>query len=433
MFKPPESRKKALKWYHSIYYSYHAQLINRRFKGLGSHGQQGFGVDHHLNFTGSGKLFDWLALNPSLSYRETWVDRYKHTFLNPESGAIESREVRRFFIRRIFSSGLSAGTKLYGLFTPGIFGIKAIRHVVTPTLRFSFQPDFSDKKFGYYDVIVDSLGRERKYDRFSGSVFPGTPRGEKKMLSFTLQNLFQMKMGEGDKERKFDLFNLDFSAYYNFAADSLKLSNLSSVLRARPTRNLNLMLSTSHSFYKFDRQTGRTVNRWGIPRLVNFYLTSSIRLKGRVGESKKRKQPIAEEEAFPEEIEEGIGDRFLGEEDFSGLVVPWSLNLSLNYRMSKYNPIKPQKTCWLNADLRVNLTKNWSMHYSARFDLLKKEVVSHDFVFYRDLHCWELRFMWTPSGRYKQYYLRINVKAPILRELKIEKRGGRAGILGYVE
>jgi hypothetical protein len=42
-----------------------------------------------------------------------------------------------------------------------------------------------------------------------------------------------------------------------------------------------------------------------------------------------------------------------------------------------------------------------------------------------------MTFRWVPSGIYKEYYLRINIKASQLSDIKVEKRGGRASHVGY--
>jgi hypothetical protein len=85
----------------------------------------------------------------------------------------------------------------------------------------------------------------------------------------------------------------------------------------------------------------------------------------------------------------------------------------------------------MRLNLKVNLTKNWSIGYRANFDLLNKKIISQDFSVERDLHCWQLSFSWTPSGYNKQYFLTIHVKSPTLRDLKYEERGGRRQSFGY--
>jgi len=84
------------------------------------------------------------------------------------------------------------------------------------------------------------------------------------------------------------------------------------------------------------------------------------------------------------------------------------------------------------SGMEVQLTKNWKINYSAHIDLETKKIVNQSFTIYRDLHCWEARLVWRPSGiGGNSYYLRINVKAPQLRDLKYEKRGGRSSVLRY--
>ena len=52
--------------------------------------------------------------------------------------------------------GVNMSTKLYGFWIPNrkIFGekIQAIRHVITPTVGFTYAPDFSTDRYGYYST-----------------------------------------------------------------------------------------------------------------------------------------------------------------------------------------------------------------------------------------------------------------------------------------
>ena len=67
----------------------------------------------------------------------------------------------------------------------------------------------------------------------------------------------------------------------------------------------------------------------------------------------------------------------------------------------------------MSSNSTIQFTEAWRIQYNARFDL-----------FYRDLHCWELSLNWTPNGYASGLYLKLNVKSPNLRDLKIEQRGG---------
>jgi len=443
--------KQSLRWYQSIYYSYSANALNRITRGKGLRGAQGMGVEHRVTVNSPQKIFHWITLNLQGSYNEVWVDRYREFFWDDSSQSIRYREVKKWAFRRTFQTGLSLGTKLYGLFPVGIAGIKAFRHVVTPSLSFSYQPDFSEERFPYYQVVQDlRTGKIVKRDRFEGGLFGPTPRGGRNILTFSVQNLFQMKTGEGESEKKFNLFNLNFSSGYNFKADSLKISPLQTSFRASPSRKLSITLNATHSFYRWDPQLRRVVNvylfrekPWAPLRLVRLSLASSLRLNSQMFRWGRKKEKAAEgESAAPEEsLEEdfsppdlgGFGyDRFDMGEGLRVSRMSWDLNLRLIYSLNKYNPLAPQKTYRLEANLNLKLTRNWQIRYGVHLDLKDKKIISQDVVIYRDLHCWEARFVWNPSGPYRFYYLKINVKSSILRDLKFEKRGGqRPALFGY--
>ncbi|MCK4447039.1 MAG: hypothetical protein KAW56_08150, partial [Candidatus Marinimicrobia bacterium] len=110
----------------------------------------------------------------------------------------------------------------------------------------------------------------------------------------------------------------------------------------------------------------------------------------------------------------------------------WTANFSFRYSFSQRNPeISKSESLWMTFNLKVKITSKWKLGYRANFDLLDKRLVSQDIHIDRDLHCWQLSFGWTPSGYGKQYTLLINVKAPSLKDLKYEERGGRRRGYGF--
>ena len=102
--------------------------------------------------------------------------------------------------------------------------------------------------------------------------------------------------------------------------------------------------------------------------------------------------------------------------------IPWNLSMGFRYSKSKFNPRFPRETFSITPRLDFNLTKNWKINYNAEFDLISKQIAYHDFSFYRDLHCWEMRFDWTPSGSMKGFFFIIRIKSPSLKDLKVQKR-----------
>jgi len=110
----------------------------------------------------------------------------------------------------------------------------------------------------------------------------------------------------------------------------------------------------------------------------------------------------------------------------------WNLSMRFNYSMRHNNPNEPvDETFWINTTANINISDNWSVSITNRFDLVQREIVSTDFSINRDLHCWQMSFRWTPSGPGQGYYLRINVKSSALQDVKVESRGGRRSRFGY--
>lgn len=442
-------------WYQSIYFSYNSNLNNSTSRGGKFPDRTTRYIQHsgNLSMNIPQKIFGWLTMGQNFQYEERWNDRYlKNTFV-PATNKVDQDTVRGFAARRTFSYSANATTKIYGMFSPNIGNIQTIRHVVSPSISFSYQPNFSDSRWGYVDVFFDTTGKKITAQR----LLDGVSRGGQKNMSFNVANLFQMKTGEGEKEKKIDLFTLNFSSSYNFEAETNKFSNLGSSFRASPTRNFNINMSATHSFYKYDLQKGQLnqlllmdKDAWekgNILRLVNFNIGASLSLQGQKksapGDKKTDSaQQVFTDEATGEELSEEVyynrlykpgGNRFDIDERFSGLDIPWRTSLSFSFSLSKYNPSKPVKNYYADiSSLEVQLTKNWKINYIAHFDLVKKQIVNQSITIYRDLHCWEATLTWRPSGiGGNSYYLRINVKAPQLRDLKYEQRGGRSSVWGY--
>lgn len=456
IFKKPEAgrgEQVESRWYHNIYFSYGSQMLRKRSKRtLGSDStatvqeDRGMGWDHDIRLSSSQKLFGWLSLNPSLSYNETWLDRRKMYRVDAETGEIVDDDEHGFFARRTYDLALGFNTKVYGLFAPRFLKNVMVRHVATPTISISYKPDFSEDRFGYFQTVVDSTGEEEQYDRYSGSIFGGTTRGSSRRMSFNLSNLFQMKIGEGEKEKKLDLFNWNLSTSYNWEATQYKLSDLSSSIQARPFRQVNMNMRTTYTFYQHDESGSRVdrlfledvdfgnfksilTGRW--LRMTNLTAGLDFQLKGRTrtdeGGDARNAGEASESDPIAGEESSDLGDRLEMDDRVGGLDMPWSLRASLNYSVNRSNPLNTTKTFWARMNLELSLTKHWKISYRTQWDLMKMEPVSQDFVFYRDLHCWEARIAWTPTGYNKRFFFTLSVKSPLLKDLKIEKGTGLRG------
>ncbi|HIC74271.1 MAG TPA: hypothetical protein EYO92_04170 [Candidatus Marinimicrobia bacterium] len=394
---------------------------------------------HNISLSGSSRLLKYIAVRPNLSFREEWITKYfDATGADSLGNAIDARQVSGFKARRTGTLSVSTNTKLYGILPVKVGSLKTLRHTITPSVGFSYRPNFSDDTFGYLKKLEDNDGNIYNFDPFKGTQIGTTPTGEQRNMNISVRNLFQAKLKDGESERKIDnLLTWNMNTSYNFAADEFKLSKLRSTFRAGWLKKLNLDFSMSHDFYDTNTIDGQSVrineiktNSWGLPapRMTNMNAATGFKISGkRLGWSDSPTETDTTENdtsAFADLMGGGIarpGNRSQARNPGN----LWDLNLSLRYAANRMNPLNPKDTFWMNSNLTLKISKGWRIQYNARFDLLERDLVSHDVNVYRDLHCWEMNFTWTPSGFGQGFYLRVNVKSPTLRDLKFESRGGR--------
>jgi len=393
---------------------------------------------HTTSINAPQKLFKYISINPRLSLKSAWVNKTYDGIWNDSLNVFDKIENNGFATRTTGSFSLNSSTQIYGL-VPIPFGpVKSIRHVMSPTIGYSWTPDFSEDFLGkdlrYVRRRSIENNEEKIFDRFSGTIAGNTPKSEQKSMTFGINNIFQAKVLKAEEEKKVDLLNWRINSGYNFAAESQKFSNIRSSVRSKILGKLNVDLSMTHDLYDFDVKKNKRLpslnkNSSGrvSPRLINTRLSTSFRIKGKKWEESEPVDDMIndttttandlEEESHlntvPRNIQSSINNNQL-----------WSTNISLSYSLNALNPNKTSKTFWANSNSIINITNNWKVSYRARFDLIQRDLVNHSFSVYRDLHCWELSLNWTPNGIGQGINFKINVKSPTLKDLKLEKKGG---------
>ena len=357
----------------SVYYSLSTGMSNvlRRWPDLPTQNTQR--ADLRLNLSGQGTRVGWLNTTPSANISAGWIRDVEGEYSHTES----------------YRGSVSANTTVYGLFRPDFGWVKALRHVVKPSVSLTYFREV-DEAGGFYG--------------FGGDRTVGKPR---RTLSLRLGNLLQMKTERDGEERKYDLFSLDLSTNYAFDAQHQKLSDLSTSFSVNPSRRVDLRLSARHRFYD---TAGSLLS---FPELRSFRVTSGLRLAGRTQREKPREK-LREE---PSVQSPGFGN-----ENVSGAGGPWRVDLSHTSSWTKESP----SISWIKASVRVYPASAWQVDYSVNCNLTPRDhedrVTAQDITVRRDLHCWEAWLRWTPSGYRRGYYFRINIKE--LPQIKFERRGG---------
>ena len=382
------------------------------------------GAINNFNLSMTGKIFKWFSITPNLNLKESWVFKYKEYDLDEDGNFLGSSEYRYRdgFKRRLSgSASLSLSTKLYGIIPFRLGSLESIRHVISPSVSYSYTPSLLKQK-DYFQI--DNSGDYLDY--FSGSLVGSTPTLNLKRYSLTIRNDFQIKylnnLGQPVKE---NVLNWTLSTSFNPEASEFTWNPIASTIQADIPNLFDIDISMTHDLYKKelnDQGSYERVNSFeAFPRLTQIGASTDIGISG----NKFGYENIVQQDSLDFDDKLDLAQSNDPYEPIIEQGKVWDLRLRFNYAMYQpQNSIEWDKTFWVNSDVDINLSANWKMTYSARFDIEEYKIVSHSLYLFRPLHCWDFSFKWWPSGDNKGFILNIYVRNPDLRDIKVKSTGG---------
>ncbi len=448
----PFQRKNATgkqRWYEKISFSYTATFNNnvstkqnRLFSSEMFKKDMKYGMRHEIPVSTSFNILKYLTISPSFNYTERWYfDRVNREWDPVLAKQVATDTTHGFY--RVYDYRVSASftTRLYGMFEFKDGGpVKAIRHVMTPSISGSFAPDFGDSKHGFWRPIqTDTLGTIGYYSPYQDNIYGVPSRGRSASLNFSLGNTLEMKV-RSDKDttgyKKIKLLeNLNISSSYNFLADSMKLAPF--VISARTTlfNSLGINFNATLDPYAVDAQ-GRKTRHFAMShnnklvRLTSlgfsfgYSFRSVFGLEGGTGSNALPASATPEQQEFfsRNQVSYAEQQRLLSMKyyDFS---VPWNLTFNYNFSYSKPG-LTSSITQTLNFNGSINLTSKFGLDFNGGFDFESMKLTPGSVTLTRDLHCWQMSFTWVPIGFRKSWNFNIRVKSGMLSDLKYEKSSG---------
>ena len=453
----PKDRVGEQKWYQKLTLSYNLQAQNEvsnvaeseLFKGSTFAKRLQTRAVHNIPIGLSLNVLKYFQFSSGVNYAEHWYlqtvnKSYARGSISGQD-SIVSDTIAGFKRAGQYNLSTSLSTKLYStiLFKKG--NLLAIRHVMTPTIGFNYNPDFSDPSFGYYKTIVSNAAVPYPYNSQIYSIFPdGFPSaGKQAGISFNLDNNIEIKLkprttDTSGKPRKIPILQgFTFSTFYNFAQDSLRLSPISFSAHSA-IFNQKVNLSFSGQFNPYVTQVldsisngqisrfSRTINRYTLqdgkfPTLTSMSFSMSGSLNSTTFKPHAPVLPMNSMQNMNAQQAQRLAVINSDPGAYVDFNVPW--NLSFNYTFSYnnlYTSTSINNTMMLSGDLK--LSTNWKIQYSTNYDIRAGKLAISQFTIYRDLHCWDLNISWVPFGLYKSYNVTLKVKAAILQDLKLSKR-----------
>jgi hypothetical protein len=476
-----KNRAGSSKWYEDIQVSYTAQMDNKIntkdsllfTSQVWKHMENGFKQEIPVSL--QIRPFNNFSISPSLTYTGvlyTQKIEKKWDPMNVDQTLNKITPVVNDTLHGIFY-GQAVNPTISATFNPQIFGtydfekknpnsrLQTIRHVIKPSIGFSYTPSFSGLSSKMYrQVQIQVPYRSQNiYSVYDGNIF-GTPSTASKSgnLSFSIVNIVEAKIfakndttGKPKKVKLIDNFGINSS--YNIFADSMKWAPVTMDLRTTLMNNISISARSSFSLYGYNSKgspigtlffnqldgNGNPIHK--LMRLTNFAASLDFSLsdlfKRNKDKNKQSTNPGAGQTGAVRDaqlMQDALpGSNALGQKPaatttakdsygYTEFNVPWSLNVSysLNYINTGIKKTFTQAVA-LNGG-SITLTKKMSATFTTGYDFTGKKITMTQIGVTRDLHCWEMSINWVPNGTMQSWNFLIRVKASVLGDLKYERR-----------
>ena len=420
-----------------------------------------YGIRHNASADINLPVFKHINISPRFSYEEKWYPqtstrRFQDTvFVDIPSGEVDTLfdqvfvdTLAGFQAIRSFDFSLTANTVLTGIFNLSQSKrLRAIRHVMKPSVSYTYRPDFGQEKWGYYgEYLNTTTGNTVVYDPYSilSSIYGGAPgRGGSNLFRIAINNTFDMKVCKPSKDSTatycgpsprvnmpyknlvnlplLEQLNLDWS--YNFTADSLRSSPLTVNLQTKVGQYIRIQFRNTFDPYDVD-SNNRRINTlyWETSkrffRLTNSQLSLNLDLKGKP----RQKKNLPESAGSMSEREYYLANM----DAFYDFDIPWTLSARYNLNRQtgiSYNPDTILFTQSLSMNGSVNITPKWKIVATTGYDFRNRDLTLTNVRVMRDLHCWSLSFNWTayPISR-QTYSIELRVLSDVLQFLKLSRQ-----------
>ena len=410
------------------------------------------GFEHTIPLSTNFKLFKYFSASTSANYREVWQTKTINRSFNVDQSKVIDTEINGFDAYRTYSFSSSIGTTIYGTFN---FGkdkkIKSIRHVMRPSVSYSYTPSFQK----YYDTYAsDASGTMLKdYSRFEGGIFGAPGKNNSNILGFDLSNTFEAKVTDKDstktEPKKIMLLNnLNISTSYDIGADGKTSLAWSPVRVSGGTQlfdnKMNVNFGATLDPYAIDN-SGNRINMYNINNGGSLFRMTSANMTLNYSISSQKEEKNKKDKDSQSQRNGGREDDLFGtntdlsdrrksqfdekeddEEDeiteFFSSKLPWDMTFAYSLTYGNNNREKKIIGNSLMVSANADLTPKWKAGISTGYDFVQKGVTFTQLRFERDLLSWRMDFNWSPFGTNANWNFFIGIKSGVLSDIKWNKR-----------
>ncbi len=393
-----------------------------------------YGIRHSLPISTNFNLFKYITITPALNLTSVMYTKSinKRFIANaPIDQRIQTDTINGFVAGYDANFSTSMNTKVFFDYSYKRGKVKQIRHLLIPTLTYVFRPDLGEEQYGFWKKVqTDTLGNTTNYSIFQNSLFQGPAAGKQNSLNFNLNNNLEAKVKQqtdtGVIYKKAVLIqNLGISGGYNFALDSMHMSQIGVTARNKIWKFFDLVVAANFDpyGYKINTETNQVIRvkqyAYNYNNELMRFLNANFAVNATFGSNdlviaKKAK----EAPNLTNAAERGATiDPKTPEEKLA-----WNLSMFYNLTLDNQDPrnLKTIQTLNFNGDFKP--TKYWKVGITSGYDFVNKQLSYTSFDIYRDLKCWEARIGWVPFGFRKSYTITLNLKSSMFSDIKIPRQ-----------
>lgn len=387
-----------------------------------------YGVRHSLPISTNISLFKYFTLTPALNLSAVMYTKTTSKNLDLLTNTINIDTVNAFKTGYDANFNTSLTTKVFMDYLFKSKRIKQIRHLLIPTINYTYRPDFGEKQFGFYkEVMRDTVSKAiDKYSVFENTLFGGPVAGEQNSIGINLNNNIEAKIRKRTDtgyvyNKAVILQNLSFNGSYNFAADSMRMSNIGMSGRTKIWKFFDLLFNSTFNPYHYDQQLKRVTSAYSINSGGNLVRFTSGDIAINANFSSSNLQNLrAKKPDLTNGAEQGAVNTNTAQAQER---LPWNLNVYYKLAYLKIDSTgKLRDIQSLNFSGDIAITKYWKLGITSGYDFTNRNLSYTSINLYRDMRCWEARIDWVPFGFRKSYSITINLKTSMLSDIKLPRQ-----------
>ena len=388
-----------------------------------------FGAQQRATFNAPINLLRYFRLSPNVSYTTTgYLERFRRTYRDSLQrteelvvvggdttlvrdsflvGYLDVDTLDQARLAHAVTASMSLSTNVYGTARFRIGALRGLRHIMTPSLSFGYQPGYAERPFRYYEqpriaeeveVIPDAEALGDPYLPFPNQPFGAGVANELTALriGYTLGNRLESKIqGKADSTARIVsvVNNFNLSGSYNLSADSLNWSTVS--VSGAQASFFKKLVRVNVSGGRFD-----VYARDEVGRRINTTLLSQGKFPLRLD---NLSVAVATNITLSQ-LRDLVTGRKIARDDEAIFSLVEGFRFSYNYtlgfnRFRRGADARPWEATAhsLNVVGSIPLTPNWRINnVTLGYDFRNERLTYPQLSIGRDLHCWEMDFFWAP-------------------------------------